>query len=76
MGGWVGDPVRAELGRDPYGFWVAYVEAPEDRGEEGSSYPVMVRHPLPVPSSATREEAEAAFRRFMSIESRCGNGPR
>lgn len=67
--------MRAELGRDPYGFWVAYVEEPEERGRSGA-YPVKVRHPLPVPSSATQEEAEAAFRRFMSIESRCGHGSR
>lgn len=63
--------MKAYFDRDSQGFWTAYIEdetvSPENRGI-GT---VRRRQTLPVTQSATREEAEAAFRRLMSREARC-----
>lgn len=63
--------MRAQLGRDAAGFWCAYVEVSEaHRPDSTATGTVRVRHTLPVPFTASRAEAEKAFRRFMSQESR------
>lgn len=50
MGG--GPMVTGEFSRDAQGFWTAYIDQPDG---------TRVRHPLPVPFTATREQAELAF---------------
>lgn len=63
--------MKAYFDRDSHGFWTAYIEdettSPENRGI-GT---VRRRQTLPVPQSATRDEAAVAFRRLMSREARC-----
>ena len=58
----------AEVERDPRtGFWTARVQKPNERdgGARTGAGAVYVRHLLPVPQSATREQAEAAFRSLL-----------
>ena len=56
----------AELERDRRtGLWTAYLS-------QGDG--VRVRHPLPVPFTATREQAQDACERLiMRLEGRCGH---
>lgn len=44
--------LQGTFSRDETGFWTAYIE--QDGG-------VRVRHPLPVPFTATKEQAQFAF---------------
>ena len=62
----MGAVMVAELERDRRtGFWTAYLE-------QGNG--VRVLHPLPVPFTATREQAQAACDRLtMRLERRCGH---
>lgn len=48
---------EATLERDKRGFWTAYVE-------QGNG--VRVRHPLPVPLTATHEQARLSFDCLMA----------
>lgn len=68
--------MRAEVYRDAGGFWAARIEDEASSPEERRAGRVYMRRTLPVPASATREEAESALRRIMSREARCANGHR
>lgn len=60
-----GETMKATLGRDKRGFWTAFVY-------QGGG--VRVRHPLPVPFTATREQAQTAFERLLErLERRHGH---
>ncbi len=62
----MGAVMVAELERDRRtGFWIARVQLPAERGGATGAGAVYVRHLLPVPQSATREQAETAFRSFL-----------
>lgn len=63
--------MRAYFDRDAQGFWMAYIEEDREIPENCGIGTVRRRQTLPVPQSATREQAEAAFRRLMSREARC-----
>lgn len=67
---------RACFDRDADGFWVAYIEEDAGTPENRGIGVVRRRQTLPVPMSATRDEAERAFIRLMSRESRCRHGHR
>lgn len=61
---------RATFQRDADGFWVAYVEDGAQPPENRAVGTVRTRYTLPVPPSATCEEAAAAFRALMAREGR------
>lgn len=60
------------------GFGGGFTNAKTTAAERGAAavVPVRRREALPVPMSATREEAERAFVRLMSREARCRHGHR
>ena len=66
--------MRAYLGRDREGFWVACIEQERQTPEDSCIGRIRTRKPLPLPKSATYDEALAEFRRLMSQESRRGDG--
>lgn len=66
----------AYFDRDADGFWTAYIEEDAGTPESRRFGSVRRREALPVPMSATREEAERAFVRLMSREARCRYGHR
>lgn len=60
---------QASFERDSDGFWVAHIEqtgGPSDGCRV--SAPVTVRHTLPVPPSATHEQAQEAFFELLERE--------
>ena len=73
---------KSYFARDNEGFWVAYIEEEPDTPENHGIGTVRRRQTLPVPPSATRDEAERAFLRLMSRvrlmsrEARCNHGRR
>lgn len=63
--------MMAYLGKDREGFWCAYVTFDDVRRPDGTCVgDVRTRYKLPVAMTATKEQADAAFRRFMSREAR------
>ena len=68
--------MRAQVYRDTEGFWVARIEEQPDNPENRGTGAVYRRQVLPVPASATREEAEHALSLLMSREARRSNGYR
>ncbi len=52
--------IHAWVDRDSDGFWVAHIEKFDADIPFGAN-PVTVRYTLPLPSSATHEQAEQAF---------------
>lgn len=68
--------MKATVARDSQGFWAAYFEE-ETHTPDGRRFgTVLYRRTLPVPYSATREQAEAALARIVSEEARRGDGLR
>lgn len=67
---------KSYFARDNEGFWVAYIEEEPDTPENHGIGTVRRRQTLPVPPSATRDEAERAFLRLMSREAMCNHGRR
>lgn len=63
--------MRAYVYRDEHGFWMAHIEETNYSPENSGVVALYRRVVLPVPLSATKEEAEAALRRVMSREARC-----
>lgn len=63
--------MRASVYRDEAGFWMAHIEEQSDNPENRGIGAVYRRQVLPVPASATRDEAEHALRMLMSREARC-----
>lgn len=63
--------MRAYVYRDEHGFWMAHIEETNYTAENSGVVALYRRVVLPVPLSATKEEAEAALRRVMSREARC-----
>lgn len=68
--------MRAQVYRDEAGFWMARIEEQPANPENRGIVAVYRRQALPVPASATREQAEHALRLLMSREARCRNGYR
>lgn len=68
--------MRAHVYRDEAGFWMAHIEEQADSPEGRGIGAVYRRQTLPVPATATREQAEHALRMLMSREARCRNGHR
>lgn len=68
--------MRAEVYRDSSGFWMARIEEDASAPESKGIGTVCRCQTLPVASSASRAEAEAALRRVMSREARCPHGHR
>lgn len=60
--------MRAYVYRDECGFWMAHIEETNYTPENSGVVALYRRVFLPVPHSATKEEAEAALRRVMSRE--------
>lgn len=66
--------MRAYLGRDREGFWVACIEIERQTPEDSCLGRIRKRRHLEVPKSASYDEALAELRRLMSKEARCGDG--
>lgn len=63
--------MRAYLGKDRDGFWCAFVTFDDVRRPDSTCVgEVMTRYKLPVAMTATKKQANKAFRRFMSREAR------
>lgn len=63
--------MKAYLGKDREGFWCAYVTLENIRRPDCTCVgDVRTRYKLPVAMTATKEQADEAFRRFMSREAR------
>ena len=63
--------IQASFERDDSGFWIAHIEqlCISDDSQD-HKYPVTVRHTLPVPASATHEQAQEAFFDLLAREMR------
>lgn len=68
--------MRAYAYRDEAGFWMAHIEEQRDNPENRGMGAVYRRQMMPVPASATKEDAEHALRILMSREARCPHGHR
>lgn len=68
--------MKASVYRGEEGFWMARVEESGYSPESSGVVAVYRRIILPIPHSATQEEAEHALSRIMSRESRCPHGHR
>lgn len=68
--------MKAYVYRGECGFWMAHIEDSNYTPENSGVVALYRRISLPVPNSATKEEAEAALRRVMSREARCPHGHR
>lgn len=68
--------MKADIFRDESGFWHARIEEDEGAPENRGVGAVYRRRLLPVPPSASYEEAREALRRIMSREARCRHGRR
>lgn len=67
----------ASFERDSDGFWIAHIEQLGPSDSYLNSSPATVRHTLPVPPSATHEQAQEAFFALLEREisreaGRCG----
>lgn len=62
--------IRASFGRDKEGFWVAHIEQLPIEGERTYNPSFSTRHTLPVPASATHEQAQEAFYELLNREMR------
>lgn len=68
--------MKAYVYRGDCGFWMAHIEETNYTPENSGVVALFRRVVLPVPHSATKEEAEEELRRIIVRESRCPHGHR
>lgn len=68
--------MKAYVYRGDCGFWMAHIEEPNYTPENSGVVALFRRVVLPVPHSATKEEAEEELWRIIVRESRCPHGHR